>query len=297
MKRTVPLFVMLTSLYAFGQQPPAEQTQAIVAEGKLLYYSEMASWHGSDLFFGNYKKADTTGGYFSYRTGGFIKCIFYSNEGRAKVIGTVRFDSSFNPETASLDLTESDFTPVENELYLLREATLNEMDTDTLFKSYPNTDLDVVPLINGNEKKVYVLTASQQDSIVLLGNDYLLTFDNSNKVLVKKKLHPDLIPIYYDEKSRKQMETVHTHSAESGDFITATDICTLMLYEKFTKWKTHQVTSTNYLNIWNCNTNQLTIISKATEKETNKEISIDDRIRITTGKDQVRRSKKRGQAE
>ena len=31
----------------------------------------------------------------------------------------------------------------------------------------------------------------------------------------------------------------------------ATDICTLMLYEKFAKWKQHNVVSKNYLNIWN----------------------------------------------
>jgi hypothetical protein len=54
---------------------------------------------------------------------------------------------------------------------------------------------------------------------------------------------------------------VHSHGPETGDFITATDICTLMLYEKFAKWKKHNVVSKKYLNIWDCETDQLTVIT------------------------------------
>ena len=64
---------------------------------------------------------------------------------------------------------------------------------------------------------------------------------------------------------------MHSHLPETGDFITATDICTLMLYEKFTKWKQHKVVSKNYLNIWNCLTDQLTVISMATIDKINKD--------------------------
>jgi hypothetical protein len=296
MKRILSLFIMLANLCAFSQQVSTERLQPIIAEGKLLYYSEMASWHGNDLFFEKYKNADAVGGYFSYGDSGFVKCIFYSNADRPKVIGSVRFDTTYAIDAAILDLKERDFTSIEKELYLLRENTLNEMDRDTsFFKSYPNTDLNLVPLINGKERKVYVLTASQQDSVVLLGNDYLLSFDNGNKLLVKKKLHQSLIPYYYDEKDVKHVgETMHSHMPESGDFITATDICTLMLYEKFTKWKMHQVTSKNYLSIWNCDTNQLTVISTGTENA-NSDITMQTQIKVN--KDLVRKSKKRGQPE
>ncbi|MEO6901946.1 MAG: hypothetical protein ABI315_02185 [Bacteroidia bacterium] len=54
---------------------------------------------------------------------------------------------------------------------------------------------------------------------------------------------------------------MHTHLPETGDFITATDICTLMLYEKLAKWKTHKEVSQKYLNIWNCETDQLAVIA------------------------------------
>lgn len=53
---------------------------------------------------------------------------------------------------------------------------------------------------------------------------------------------------------------IHNHLPETGDFITATDICTLMLYAKFTKWKSHTVVSEKYINILNCLTNKLVVV-------------------------------------
>jgi len=54
---------------------------------------------------------------------------------------------------------------------------------------------------------------------------------------------------------------MHSHLPETGDFITATDICTLMLYEKFTTWKTHYVISKNYVSIWDCKKDDLVILT------------------------------------
>jgi len=135
-------------------------------------------------------------------------------------------------------------------------------------------NLNFIPLINGKEKKVYVLTGPQQNGVVIFGNDYLLTFDSNNKLTLKKQLHKNIIPINFGGKELegKQIEgTMHSHLPETGDFITATDICTLMLYEKFAKWKTHNVVSKKYLNIWNCETDQLTIITMDAVKKINKD--------------------------
>ncbi len=60
---------------------------------------------------------------------------------------------------------------------------------------------------------------------------------------------------------------MHSHSEETGEYITPTDICTLMLYEKYANWKTHIVVSQKYLNIWDCNTNELTLLSNKEAKK------------------------------
>lgn len=110
--------------------------------------------------------------------------------------------------------------------------------------------------------------------MVIFGNDYLLTFDKKNKIILKKQLHKNIIPVYYGGEKEKNMKiegAMHTHLPETGYFITATDICTLMLYEKFAKWKTYNVVSKKYLNIWNCETDQLTVITMDAVNKINKD--------------------------
>ncbi len=269
MNKTLTFILIFITLIVLGQKNP----QSIVEEGKLLYKSEMASWYGTDLFLENFKDRDKVGGYFSYSENGIAKCVFFSKSSEPKVIGTISFDSTYDTRIAKIDLLERDFSNNEHDLYEIRKLALTEIQTDTLFKTYNNTDLNLIPLINGNEKKVYVLTGPQQTGVVIFGNDYLLTFDSDNKLLVKKQLHKNIIPIYYGEKvaEGEQVEaTIHSHLPETGDFITATDICTLMLYEKTAKWKRHNVVSEKYLNIWDCEKDELNLISMDVIKGTSK---------------------------
>jgi len=275
MNKTLTIILTLITLSVFGQKNPTEEAQPIVDEGKLLYKSEMASWYGTDLFLENYKERENISGYFSYSDNDTAICIFFSKAETPKVIGTISFDSTYNVNTAKTDFTERDFTQTENDLFQIRKIALEELNTnaDGLFKFYNNTNPNIIPLINGQEKKVYILTGPQQSGVVIFGNDYLLTFDKNNKLLTKKQLHKNIIPIEYGnlEDGKEVVGAMHSHLPETGDFITATDICTLMLYEKFAKWKTYNVVSEKYLNIWNCETDQLTVISKAAVEKINKD--------------------------
>lgn len=280
MTRLATAFLLFLSLNIFGQDNPTEQAQPIVAEGKRLYKSEMASWYGTDIFLESYKDRAKIGGYFSYVENDIAKCVFFSKSDTPLVIGTILFDSTYNTKTATTDLLEREFTSNENDLYAIRKIALQTINSDTLFKTYKNTNLNLIPLINDNEKKVYVLTAPEENGVVIFGNDYLLTFDKDNNVTNKKQLHRNIIPIKYgnEEEGNEVEGAIHSHLPETGDFITATDICTLMLYEKFAKWKQHNVVSKKYLNIWNCLTDQLTVIPMSTidkiskdQKKRNKE--------------------------
>lgn len=272
MNRALTLLLTLLTLSVFGQDNPTEMAKPIVAEGKQLYKSEMASWYGTDLFLKNYKERINIGGYFSYTDNDISKCIFFSKSDNPKVIGTISFDSSYNIKTAKSDLSEREFTTTENDIYAIRKIALYEINSDTLFKKYNNTDLNLIPLINGNEKKVYVLTGPKKKGVVIFGNDYLLTFDKDNKLILKKQLHKNILPIQIEGKEGgEQIGAMHNHLSETGEFVTATDICTLMLYEKFTKWKIHSVVSEKYLNIWNCETDQLTVILNDKVEKINKD--------------------------
>lgn len=284
--KLLTIILIFVALDVFGQKNATEQVQPIVEEGKLLYKSEMASWYGTDLFLGSYKEKEKIGGYFSYTEDDVAKCIFFSKTDIPKVIGTVSFDHTYNLKTARTDSTERDFTKTETGLYEIRKLALAEILSDTLFKRYNNTSLNLVPLINRGEKKVFVLTGPSQNGVVIFGNDYLMTFNEENKLTSKKRLHKNIIPIAYEVKVQEGKEvetTIHSHLPETGDFITSTDICTLMLYEKFAKWKTHNVVSKKYLNIWNCRTDELELISMEVVEKINK--------------DHEERTKKRGKSE
>jgi hypothetical protein len=255
------LYSFLCTL-AFGQSKIEKTTSAIVDEGRMLYKSEMASWYGTDIFLEKFsEQRDNIGGYFSYTDRDTTKCIFFSNADNPKVIGTISFDTSFNVKNANVDGSQRDFTSDELDLYEIRKIALAEINSDDFFKTYKNTNLNLIPIISKSEKKVYVLTGPQNTGIVIIGNDYLLTFDKKNKLLKKKQLHKNILPIKYAE-GEEEILTMHTHLKETGDFITATDICTLLLYQKLAKWKQHIVVSKDYVSLWDCKKDKLLILTK-----------------------------------
>ena len=273
MKAIFTFLLLVFTIASFGQNKLTDKAKPIVAEGKLLYRSEMASWYGTDWFLENYKQPENIGGYFSYPDKEITKCIFFSKTDIPKVIGTISFDHTYNIETAKTDLKERDFTTTENDLYEIRKLAFAEIQTDTLFKVYNNAGLNLIPLITGKEKKVYVLTGPKKDGVVIFGNDYLITFNNENKLVAKKQLHRNIITVEYAKagEGEEATETIHTHLPETGDYITATDICTLMLYEKFAGWSKHSVVSKNYFNVWNCKTDELFVIPMDVIEKINKD--------------------------
>ena len=251
MKQILILFISITT---FAQSKLDKEIAIILEEGKLLYNSEIASWYGTDIFLEVYKEREKIGGYFSYTdSNNLSKCIFFSKEDKPKVIGAINFESTIKLETAKADLKVREFTKNELELYKLRKEALTIIYSDTIFKTYSNTNFNVIPIINKNQKKVFVLTGPKINNIVILGNDYLLNFDKNNKLLNRRALHKNIIPIQIDED--KELEaTMHNHLHETGDLITSTDICTLMLYGKIYNMKQHFVISEKYVSIWNCET-------------------------------------------
>lgn len=259
------LVFVLLHITVFAQIDPA--VDSIVKEGKLLYRLEMANWKGSDLFKKNF--AEKAGGYLSYTSEALTKCIFYSKKDTPpKVLVTISFDSTFNTFTASIDSTQRLLTSSETELYRLRQTALQLIDSDTLFKVYPNSTLNLIPVVVQNNKRVFVLTGSQDLGNIFLGNDYMIRFGDDGSILEKKAFHDG---IYRFETDNADEVSLHFHSRASDDYITATDICTLLLYERYTSWKQHVVVAINKVSIWDTGKEELTIIPKSIWDEIMKE--------------------------
>jgi hypothetical protein len=272
----------LLSLLAFlgllpvvsGQRPPDLDriTDSIVAEGKRLYASERTSWDGTDLFLAKFSDREKLGGYFSYADGDSFRCVFYSRDASPRVLGSVSFDSAHDAGKARVDLAERDFAPLEQPIYRIRAKALAIIKTDTFFKSYQKTDLNLIPLVGNGERRVVVLTGAQEGGVVLIGNDYELRFDGQDQLISKKRLHHNILALNYGGKGgQESIGGVHSHLDETGPYITATDICTLMLYEKMAKWQSHVVVSQNFVSIWNCENDRLVILTQEAWKRIQKD--------------------------
>lgn len=262
MKRLLLSIIALISITAYSQSKLEKLKAEITAEGKKLYASEMASWYGTDLFLEKYKEREKIGGYFSYVDNSKKStCVFYGKGDNPKIIGTMVFDETYNVNTADYNLLERDMSDVEKDYYTLRVKAQERIKTDTIFRHYKDTNLNIIPIIDKKEKKVYLITGyNGKEKIVVYGNDYLITFDKKNNIKDVRRLHASYLPFEYGG-DKIIVSGVHSHVELSGDLISPTDICTTMLYEHYTKLESYIVISKKYVSIWNCKTDDLTVIT------------------------------------
>lgn len=254
--------LLLSSLSGFGQGKIEKLKDQVVKEAFLLYESEKASWHGTDLFLEKFTDRTKIGGYASYTDGDNPKCIFVSKDDKTKVIGTMTFDKNFDLKTATTDLTERALTKTEKEYIALREKAFERINNDTIFTLYKNTNFNVVPLISDKEKKVYVLTASTENGKVIYGNDYLIEFTTKGEIKKTSRLHKSMLSFDFGDKEKQMISAMHSHLPEYNELMTPTDICTTMLYQDYTKWENHTVLSKKYVSIWDCEKKALVVLTR-----------------------------------
>lgn len=252
---------MLSLLFCSIQAQDLDKiAKDIEAEGKSLFRLELAAWYGSEIFKENYKGEREIGGYFSYIDSNTPKCLFFSKGDKPKVIGVVSFGDIKIVETATIDFKVRDFKKKEEALYTIRQRALDEVRQDTLFKNYTNASLNLIPMIKNDLRQVYILTAPKVSGVVLFGNDYLLKFNKENVLVDIEEIHRDFIPVEFD--GRIDSATFHNHKSNEKPFITATDVCTLLLYAKHAGWKRHFVASEDFISIWDCEKECLRIVTR-----------------------------------
>ncbi len=228
--------------------------KTIETEAQRLYSSEMASWKGTDLLLQKYPdKQKDIGGYFSYSAGSNTVCLFYSKANKSRVIISFTFDNTFSTSTAIINEEERELTVAEQELLAIRQQAVNEYTTDKLFKRYENINPNFIPLIDGLGKRVYIFSGPIQSGVVVFGNDYLITFDNKGRIKEKRALHQNIIIMDAAGKEGKELTaSMHTHLPKTGELMTATDLCTLMLYCPYVQWRQHYVISSKYVSVYDC---------------------------------------------
>jgi hypothetical protein len=241
------------------------RADSIAIEGKALYSSEWASWYGTDIFLEKFKnKRSLIGGYLSYETKEAIKNVFFGKGENPDVLATIAFGKGFNPQQFQLDTAYRKLKKNEMELFTIRRIALERLRQDTIFKFFNNVDMNVVPLIRNGYKRVYILSAPKVNGMVLYGNDYLVDYDKNNEIVAVKRIHNSLISANAGsnaDSSKVVLEYYHTHVPGKEEFMTATDICTTMLYEHLTTWNLSMIASKKYISMWDCKKNMLVVLT------------------------------------
>ena len=269
-KILITIFFLLNSIiFSFGQKP-----KDILNEGKLLYRLEKASWHGTDHFLEHFSdKKDSIGGYLSYvNENNKVINIFFKKDNPFHIIVRYEFESLPTSNPINIDTLKHSPSQQEIDLITIRQDAIKRIyeNQDNFFSFYKNTSLNLIPLIHKNERKVFVLTGPQNSGVVIIGNDYLLTYNKKNKFKKKEKIHNSLIEFPY-----KSDVTFHSHVL--SNYINSTDICTLLLYKDFVEWKQHYVVSKKYVSIFDLEKEDLIILTRKDWEKMNDKINKKDK--------------------
>jgi hypothetical protein len=238
---------------------------SIMQEGFRLYYSELASWLGTDVMMENqHLLSDTVGGYFSYASDSRFNCIFINKSDPPEVIFQVSFDSTFSFETVKIDTSRRYMNFYESDLLKMRQKSQAAIESDTFFKRHEYTTFNLIPVIDGDLRKVYVLTGHSLEGIIILGNDYEIIFDDEFEISQKNVIHDQLIVHKFDDNTDSlgnPQDVWHIHKDGQSEFLSPTDFCTLLLYNKMAEWRNYYVYSRDYLSILDLEKESLFIIS------------------------------------
>ncbi len=261
------LIVIATAATSKAQEKEPERavidrlTDSVMAEGKALFRSEWASWHGTDIFLEKFKdRQSQIGGYVSYETPTNLVNVFYTKGDKPLTMGVISFGKDFNMQNYQIDTVPRPLNTIEQDLFSMRVAAAKALRADTIFKLYNNVSFNVVPFINNGVKRIYILSAPNTLGVILFGNDYLLNVDSENEVSSIKRIHNSLIST--DTKKNDVKAIFHSHIPGKDETMSATDICTLMLYEKENNLTQAYVISKKYVSIWDCQKDILVVLTR-----------------------------------
>lgn len=206
-----------------------EKTDSILDEGNLLFKFERAAWVSTDMVAGKENIKKDFGGYIVYQAGDTIKTIILDHENKS-CIYELSFVNEFNIPKAE-NLTKRKLTSIEENLLNIKNKIINEIIEKKYEVVCPkgfSLNMELLPTSTGY--KLYILTGTSQSQMIPFGNDYLFFADKNGTIISWKKFHSRLI--YTPTKGpdgEEVTQTTHSHLS-TEPFISATDICTFMLY-------------------------------------------------------------------
>jgi hypothetical protein len=253
--------IIISGLTAFSQNINSIR-DSILNESLILYKSEKASWNATDYVEEHLSNiSPQIGGYLSYASGNDEVCtIFFSRKDSSKVLSRLKYTGVAGKIPNKVESEETEASALELSLIKLRQEAvwIVNSDNDHFFSFYEKSEFNFIPIKDKYGDRVFILTGTQNNDEVIFGNDYLLYFNNDLSLLKKEKLHSSIIRT--PSKSPEGNVEAVFHSHILNEFITSTDICTMLLYKDFNQWKSIYVMGKNYTSIFDLKNNDLVIM-------------------------------------
>lgn len=238
---------------------------SILNEGYNLYQLELAGITASRFIEENLS-VEGLHGSFAYERADSIMVVFFTRNGKKE---EVKYTFGFQrPVSAEYFATNGDprkFNAQEKQLRKIRSKVVKKVNKDEYMRSvYQDAILNMIFLKRDELVSAYLLSGLQSAGVIPLGNDFVLTYKPSGKLLHTEPLHQNLIPIKArvpKSNDTVAFSTMHVHSDKSSPFITPTDVCTMFLYRHLLQWDTHFVFSEKYVSVLFLKEEKLTLMT------------------------------------
>ena len=220
--------IMLAQTIEMSETKLKTQLDSVLAEGNLLYKYEKAAWISTDLALENETLKNDFGGFFVYEEQREIRVIILGKKSQ-NCIAEYSFEDNFSkPKLVKTEIRE--LSNKEKALLEVREKIVKNLSNKEYEVGFPDGYSPNLILLPFAEKyKLYIIMGTSQKDVIPFGNDYLFIADNNGKIENWHKFHSRIIPGYTKMDGKKVISLAHSH-LRSTPLITATDICTFMLY-------------------------------------------------------------------
>ena len=220
--------IMLAQTIKVSENELKMQLDSVLAEGNLLYKYEKAAWISTDLAQENKTVKKDYGGFFVYEEQGEIRAIILGKNFQ-NCIAEYSFENNFSKpkliktESRELSNKEKDLLEVRDRIV----ENLSNKEYGVVISEGYSPNLILLPF--AGKYKLYIIMGTSQVDVIPFGNDYLFIADKNGKIESWQKFHSRIIPGYTKMNGSKVTSLAHSH-LRTTPLMTATDICTFMLY-------------------------------------------------------------------
>jgi hypothetical protein len=206
------------------------KTDSILVEGNMLFKHEKAAWIATDKAMEDTRIKRDFGGFLVYMQNDTINSIIYSRRKSSECIFEMSFLNSFDKPVYESKQKRL-ITDYERKLMIARDRIIDEIVQNEIPVTVPEGyKLNFVVLPYEDGYKFYIMTGTSKADVIPFGNDYIFFTDNNWKITNWRKFHSRLIPQPTSAPNGEKITSMTHSHLKTEPFISATDICTFMLY-------------------------------------------------------------------